>query len=82
MTIDTSRIRRGDCVALMQGMDANSVDFTVTSTPYDDLHDYKGYAFKFEDVAARLYRITKPGGVVVWVPKTFSPLMDKIAGGK
>ena len=45
----------------------NFVDLTVTSPPYDDLRKYNGYSFNFEDVANELYRITKHGGVVVWV---------------
>lgn len=48
-------------------MDADSVDLTVTSPPYDNLRTYNGYSFDFENVARELYRITKPGGVVVWV---------------
>jgi DNA modification methylase len=44
-----------------------SVDLTVTSPPYDNLRTYNGYSFDFESVANELYRITKPGGVVVWV---------------
>lgn len=43
------------------------VDLTVTSPPYDKLRDYKGYDFDFEAIADQLYRVTKPGGVVVWV---------------
>lgn len=52
------------------------VDLTVTSPPYDDLRDYHGYRFDFAAVAAELFRITKPGGVVVWV------VGDKISGGR
>ena len=43
------------------------VDLTVTSPPYDDLRTYNGYSFDFESVAQELYRVTKDGGVVVWV---------------
>lgn len=43
------------------------VDLTVTSPPYDGLRTYNGYSFPFEDIAKELYRITKEGGVVVWV---------------
>ena len=43
------------------------VDMTLTSPPYDNLRDYEGYEFDFEGIAKGLYRITKPGGVVVWV---------------
>lgn len=43
------------------------VDLTVTSPPYDNLRSYQGYEFDFETIAKELYRVTKPGGVVVWV---------------
>lgn len=45
----------------------DSIDLTVTSPPYDNLRDYKGYSFPFEEIAKELYRVTKYGGVVVWV---------------
>ena len=44
-----------------------SVDLTVTSPPYDGLRVYNGYSFEFEVTAKELYRVTKHGGVVVWV---------------
>ena len=43
------------------------IDLTVTSPPYDDLLTYNGYSFDFEAVAKELFRVTKDGGVVVWV---------------
>lgn len=45
----------------------NFIDLTVTSPPYDDLRDYNGYTFNYKEMAKELYRITKDGGVVVWV---------------
>lgn len=51
----------------MARMPDNCIDLTVTSPPYDNLRDYKGYSFEFEEVAKELYRVTKLGGVVVWV---------------
>ena len=46
----------------------NSVDLTVTSPPYDNLRTYNGNSsFDFHRVARELYRVTKQGGVVVWV---------------
>ena len=56
-----------ECVEFMNNMEAEVIDLTVTSPPYDDLRDYNGYTFDFESVAKQLYRITKQGGVVVWV---------------
>ena len=43
------------------------VDLVVTSPPYDGLRTYNGYSFPFEEIAKELYRITKDGGVVVWI---------------
>src|SRR3972149_5561943 len=44
-----------------------SIDLTVTSPPYDNLRTYNGYSFDFETLAPELFRVTKNGGVVVWV---------------
>src|SRR5690606_12389047 len=57
----------GDCAEIMKSWPDECIDLTVTSPPYDNLRDYKGYTFDFETIAKELYRITKPGGVVVWV---------------
>lgn len=56
-----------DCLLTMSRMPAEVVDLTVTSPPYDNLRKYKGYSFDFEKVARGLFRVTKKGGVVVWV---------------
>ena len=56
-----------DCVEAMKMIDDDSIDLTVTSPPYDNLRTYNGYCFDFENTAKELYRITKDGGVVVWV---------------
>jgi len=51
----------------MARMPNDLVDLTVTSPPYDNLRGYHGYSFDFESIAKSLYRVTKQGGVVVWV---------------
>ena len=76
MSIRRNRLYVADCVEFMAGMDADMVDLTVTSPPYDNLRHYNGYSFDFEGVARGLYRVTKAGGVVVWV------VGDKIDGGR
>jgi DNA modification methylase len=58
---------QGDCAQVLTTLAEASVDLTVTSPPYDNLRKYKGYTFDFETIARELYRVTKPGGVVVWV---------------
>ena len=60
-------LRLGDCAVLLKELDAESIDLTVTSPPYDNLRTYKGFTFDFETIARELYRVTKQGGVVVWV---------------
>ncbi len=69
MIIDNyiNKIIEGNCVEVMKKFENNVIDLTVTSPPYDDLRNYKGYVFPFENIARELYRITKQGGVVVWV---------------
>jgi site-specific DNA-methyltransferase (adenine-specific) len=58
----------GDNVATMQEMiPGASIDLVVTSPPYDNLRTYGGHTWDFEGVAAQLWRVIKPGGVVVWV---------------
>ena len=66
--MDTDHIYQMDCVeGMRQHLPDNSIDLTVTSPPYDNLRTYDGYSFDFEATARELYRVTKPGGVVVWV---------------
>lgn len=60
-------LHHGDCLEVMRGIPNGSVDLTVTSPPYDSLRTYNGYTFDFEGIAQELYRLTKQGGVVVWV---------------
>ena len=57
----------GDNVVVMRQMPDRCIDLTVTSPPYDDLRTYTGFNWDFEGVAKELYRITKDGGVVVWI---------------
>ena len=61
------KLMHGDCLEVMAGLPDGSVDLTVTSPPYDNLRTYNGFTFDFEGIARELYRVTKPGGVVVWV---------------
>lgn len=62
-----NHIYHGDCVDVMRTFPEGVIDLTVTSPPYDNLRTYKGYTFNFEEIAKELYRVTKDGGVVVWV---------------
>ena len=57
----------GDNVEVMLQMPSESIDLVVTSPPYDNLRTYGGHTWDFEGVANQLWRVIKPGGVVVWV---------------
>jgi len=60
-------IINSNCVETMKTFEDNSIDLVITSPPYDNLRNYKGYKFDSESIARELYRIVKDGGVVVWV---------------
>ena len=65
------KLIHGDCREYLFTCEPDSIDLTVTSPPYDNLRTYNnsstwGWA-EFAAVAAGLWRVTKPGGVVVWV---------------
>jgi len=73
--IKLNSVYHSDCIELMKSMEENYVDLTVTSPPYDELRNYNGYHFNFEGIAKNLFRITKKGGILVWV------VGDKIKNG-
>ena len=55
-----------DCLDGLKMLEDNCIDLTVTSPPYDDLRKYNNN-FDFENIVKELYRVTKDGGVIVWV---------------
>ena len=71
-----NKILHGDCTEIMKDIKIESIDLTVTSPPYDYLRDYNKnikedesntFSFPFDEIVNQLYRITKKGGIVVWV---------------
>lgn len=56
-----------DCTELLGFFESDSVDLILTSPPYDNLRNYKGFAFQFDKIALELVRVLKPGGVMVWI---------------
>lgn len=65
--IKLNTIYNENCLETMKRMPDNFVDVVLTSPPYDNMRDYKGYSFDFEKIAKELYRTIKDGGVVIWV---------------
>lgn len=62
-----NQIIHGDAAAALPHLDTDSVDMILTSPPYDELRNYKGYRFPFEPIAKQLVRVLRPGGLLVWV---------------
>ena len=63
---------QGDCLDIMpEKIPDNYIDLTVTSPPYDNLRTYNNSLewgeHIWKPIIKELYRITKLGGVVVWV---------------
>lgn len=62
-----SGIYCSDAIDFCKKIDAGSVSLTVTSPPYDNLRSYKGFNLDQPALSSELYRVTKDGGIVVWV---------------
>lgn len=60
-----------DCLDYLQLQPSESIDFVLTSPPYDTMRLYKRkveWGFdKFQSIAVELARCLKPGSVIVWV---------------
>jgi site-specific DNA-methyltransferase (adenine-specific) len=65
--MELDKIITGDSAVVLQSFPPDCIDITVTSPPYDNLRTYNGFTFDFETIARELFRVTKAGGVVVWV---------------
>ncbi len=66
--MEVNKIICGDNVKVLKTLPDNCIDLTVTSPPYDLIRDgaYNSI-FDFEGLVKQLYRVTKIGGVIVWV---------------
>lgn len=69
-------ILHGDCLSLLPLFEGDCIDLCLTSPPYDSLRTYRTCTqLDYAHLASELFRIVKPGGVVVWV------VADGIVGG-
>jgi len=69
---DAMNLILGNCLEAMRDIPDGRVDLTVTSPPYDNLRSYNGNNAQWGEHVWKatledLYRVTKGGGVVVWV---------------
>ncbi len=68
-----NKIYNENCLKTMLRMNDKFIDLTVTSPPYDNLRTYNDNIDETWDetvwkpIIKELYRVTKEGGVVVWV---------------
>jgi len=71
--MELNKIYCEDCLETMSRMGDNFIDLTVTSPPYDNLRTYNDNIDEtwsedvWKPIIKELYRVTKEGGVVVWV---------------
>ncbi|MBQ3349731.1 MAG: site-specific DNA-methyltransferase [Thermoguttaceae bacterium] len=61
----------GNCIDLLRNISDSSIDATITSPPYDNLRAYNNGCQwgeqQWKEILKQLYRVTKDGGVVVWI---------------
>lgn len=73
MKLALNKIHHFDAVVGLRLLPADCIDLTLTSPPYDWIRDYNGTfdpaKFPFVRIAEELYRITAPGGVVLWITR-------------
>lgn len=71
--MEINKIYNENCLDTMSKMPENFIDLTITSPPYDNLRTYNDNIDKtwnedvWREIIKELYRVTKKGGVVVWI---------------
>jgi site-specific DNA-methyltransferase (adenine-specific) len=60
-----------DCLKVLLTIPENSIDFIITSPPYDNIRDYNNLSIWnfdiFKNIANELKKTLKDGGVIVWI---------------
>lgn len=55
-----------DAVEHLKQVGEGTLDMVLTSPPYDDIRNYNGFSWNFEELVRNLFRCLKSGGVVIW----------------
>lgn len=68
ITIDQNcQLFCGDCLEVIKAIPDKSVDMILTSPPYDNIRDYKGFSVNLSETGKEVYRVLKDGGIAVVV---------------
>ena len=67
MKKNRNKIITSDALVYLNKCKPELFDLIITSPPYDNLRNYKGYNFPFEEIAKGCFKVLKQGGVIVWV---------------
>src|SRR4051794_336680 len=64
--MQTNILRQCEALEGLADVPPDSIPLVVTSPPWGKTRTYGGHQFVFEPVAAELWRVIKPGGIVCW----------------
>jgi site-specific DNA-methyltransferase (adenine-specific) len=70
MLLEPDNIYCVDCREGLGLLEDESIPLTITSPPYDGLREYGGHKWDFGvfvQIANELWRVTRKGGIVIWV---------------
>ena len=62
-----AKIICGDAVVKMAEIADETVDIVITSPPYDNIRDYKGFTLDLSAAGRQIFRVLKDGGIAVVV---------------
>ena len=65
----------GNNVDVLKTIPDDSIHMMVTSPPYDNLRDYKGFTFNIDELINDIYRTSTAGGIIRWKPRSTLPVM-------
>ena len=64
--MNTNILRQCEALEGLADVPSSSIPLVLTSPPWGKTRTYGGHQFDFEPVAAELWRVIEPGGIVCW----------------